>query len=57
MREELAHLFLHLLDCGILTGIFVYLVGELGAVVYHLLHSHILLELTVLVTVDAVILI
>ena len=53
MREELAHLLFHLLDCKILTGVFVYLVGELGAVVYHLLHSHVLRELAVLVTVDA----
>ena len=55
MREELAHLLFHLLDCKVLTGVFVYLVGELGAVVNHLLHSHILRELAVLVAVDAVI--
>ena len=52
MREELAHLFLHLLDCEILTGVFVYLAGELCTVVNHLLHSHILCELTVLVGVS-----
>lgn len=57
MREELAHLLFHLLDCKILTGVFVYLLGELGAVVYHLLHSHILRELAILVAVDAVILV
>ena len=55
MRKELAHLFLHLLDCEILTGAFVYLAGELCTVVNHLLHSHILCELTVLVAVSAVI--
>lgn len=56
MREELAHLFFHLLDCKVLTGILVYLVGKLCAVVNHLLHSHILLKLAILVAVDAVIL-
>lgn len=55
MREELAHLFFHLLDCKVLTGILVYLVGKLCAVVNHVLHSHILLKLAILVAVDAVI--
>ena len=57
MREKLAHLLFHLLDCKILTGVFIYLVSELGTVVYHLLHSHILCELAVLVAVYAVILV
>lgn len=55
MRKKLAHLLFHLLDCKILTGVFIYLVSELGTVVYHLLHRHVLSKLTVLVAVDAVI--
>ena len=55
MWEKLAHLLFHLLDCKILTGVFVYLVSELGTVVYHQLHRHILSKLAVLVAVDAVI--
>ncbi len=55
MREELTHLLLHLFDSEILTGVPVYLIGELSAVVNHLLHCHILNELTVLVAVDTVI--
>ena len=57
MREELAHLLLHLFDCEVLSGVLVYLISELGAVVYHLFHSHILHELAVFIAVDAVILI
>lgn len=55
MGEELAHLLLHLLDCEILARLSVDFIGELGAVVYHLLHSHVLRELAALVAVDAVI--
>lgn len=57
MREELAHLLLHLLNCQILTGILVYHIGELCAVVNHLLHSHILRKPAILVAVNTVILI
>ena len=57
MWEELAHLLFHLFDSEILTGVPVYLVGELSAVVDHLLHCHVLRELAVFVAVDAVILI
>ena len=57
MRKELAHLLFHMFDREILAGILVYLVGKLCAVVYHLPHSQILHELTVLVAVDTVILI
>ena len=53
MREELAHHFLCLFYCQILSQLFVDFIGELGAVVNHLLHSHILCELAVLVAVDA----
>lgn len=57
MREELAHLLLHLLDCEITARLSVDFIGELGAVVYHLLHSYVLRELAVLIAVDAVILV
>lgn len=55
MREEPAHHFFRLLYGKVLSGLTVYLVGELRAVIDHLLHSHILRELAVLIAVDAVI--
>lgn len=55
MGEELAHHFLCLLFSQVLSRLLVDSISELGAVVYHLLHSHILCELAFLVAVDAVI--
>ena len=57
MREELAHLILHLFNCEILAGVLVYLVGELSAMVNHLFHCRVLQESAVLVAVNAVILV
>ena len=57
MRKELTHHFLCFFLCQVLSGQTVYLVGELSAVVNHLLHCHILRELAVLVAVNAVILV
>lgn len=55
MREELAYPLLHLLDCEVLTRVHVDFIRELRAMVNHLLHSHILRELALLVAIDAVI--
>ena len=57
MWEEPAHLLFHLFDSEILTGIPVYLVGKLSAVIYHLLHCHVLRELSGFVAVNTVILV
>ena len=50
------HLF-RLFYGHIFPGPFVYLIGELGAVLNHLLHRHVLRELTIHVTIVAVIII
>ena len=54
-RKELAHHFLCLFSCQVLSRLLVDFLRELGAVVNHLLHSHILRKIAVLVAVDAII--
>lgn len=55
MWEEPAHHFLCLFLCQVLSRLPVDFLGEPGAVVYHLLHGHVLRELALLVAVDAVV--